>query len=281
MVKISSGFLFLCFWGCVHFPSCRQRAVSRGFSPILLVARSRVSRFRKDDRDRSVLSKWKLFVKILEETRRLVANVWEQIPPSFRNRYRWVSQNSHRGLHWNIRNHPGSKHQSVLLQEMELESKCLPNILCYKAVERQEQNPNSGFHSSKPKFFQMGLLSILSFRPHAYTVYIHIHIYIEREGEIHIHFLSMWVYILCFLHSISSSLSLFWDIPNFLPTSRSEETPRRDPEIRGRLGPSPLCRLSHRRGVQASLWNRAGRMSSCTPGDVATVEQWHQALEAC
>lgn len=46
----------------------------------------------------------------------------------------------------------------------------------------------------------------------------------------------MWVYILCFLHSISSSLSLFWDIPNFLPTSRSEETPRRDPEIRGRLG---------------------------------------------
>lgn len=37
----------------------------------------------------------------------------------------------------------------------------------------------------------------------------------------------MWVYILYFPHSISSSLALFWDIPNFLPTSPSRNSTKR------------------------------------------------------
>ena len=123
---------------------------------------------------------------------------------------------------------------------MELESKCLPNIHCYKAIERWETK-SKRFHSSKPKILSNGAPKYTFFPASCidciYT-YIHTYLYIyrEREREIHIHFLSMWVHMLYFLHSISSSLSLFWDISNFLPTSRSEETPRRDPEIRGRLG---------------------------------------------
>ncbi len=48
-------FPLLRFWVCVHVSSCQRRAISlcRGFFPILILTRSRVSRLRNNDRDRS------------------------------------------------------------------------------------------------------------------------------------------------------------------------------------------------------------------------------------